>query len=338
MQIFKKNSAKYCGKYIPQDLMGSVPVRLHTIPPSLIFCKGEGAIFLYIEVLYGGNSPEREVSVCSGLRVVCALSALGHTVGGTDLRAEPDARLLARLRRADAVFLALHGGAGEDGRLQAFLEENGIFHYTGADAAASRLAMNKQNAKERVAAIGIPVARGEVLHAGQRPSIKAPFVLKPLCGGSSVGLRIVKGENEEYPVPCEDFLCESFLPGREFSVGVLGLRALPPVEIRPLGGVYDYAHKYIAGASEELCPAPLSDAERAHLQGVALAAFSALGLRDLARIDFKADADGIPVFLEANTLPGMTETSLLPLAASRVGISYGELCVKMAELAKRRKI
>lgn len=294
-----------------------------------------------IAVFYGGISAEREVSLRSGTRVCAALRERGHTVWGTDAQAErPSEAQLALARRADAVFLCFHGGAGEDGRWQAAFEEAGIYHYTGSDARASALAMDKPRAKLCVQGVGVPCAKGCVWHLGESfPSMPYPCIVKPCRGGSSVGFGILKSEGEMKKLaPFEDLLCEEYLPGREYSVGILAGRALAPVEICPEGGVYDYERKYTKGATRELCPAPLSAPRLAELQNLAMLCFSALGLRDFARIDFKENTAGTPCFLEANTLPGMTETSLLPLAARVRGITFGKLCEKMAEMASARRI
>lgn len=290
-------------------------------------------------MLCGGESGEREVSLRSGARVAAALQNMGHTTECADPCVRRFAELYADCMAADAVFLALHGGAGEDGRLQAALESRGIYHYTGSGPAASRCAMRKDVAKRRVAAAGVPVARGELLRGDQFPTVGYPLVLKPPSGGSSLGLRFLNSEAElRVLLPLkEDTLCEEMLPGREYTVGVLREMPLPPVEIRPQGGTYDYAHKYRAGASLELCPAPVSQKYERHLQTLAMQAYGALGLRDYARLDFREDALGAPRFLEANTLPGMTETSLLPLAAQVAGISFEQLCEGMAVLAAKRK-
>ena len=294
-----------------------------------------------ILVLYGGESEERAVSLCSGERVCDALRQKGHTVMGVDARgAVPSASLIEKAQRVDVVFLCFHGGAGEDGRWQAALEKGGIFHYTGSDERASALAMDKPLAKAQVMRLGVPCAKGVVWRAGTpRPSLALPCVIKPPSGGSSIGFRVIDSADEwEKLAPLGDLLCESYLPGREYSVGVLEKRALPPIEILPLGGVYDYAHKYTQNATRELCPAPVSPSKLAKLQDLALICFGALGLRDFARIDFKEDAAGEICFLEANTLPGMTHTSLLPLAASVCGLDFTQLCEQIAELAAQRKV
>ena len=294
-----------------------------------------------ILVVSGGVSAERAVSLRSGECVCEALIAKGHDVTAVRVITElPDARLLAQASAADAVFLCLHGGAGEDGRWQAAMEEAGVFHYTGSAPDASLIAMDKPRAKAQVERIGVPTANGSVWKKGEMPpSLPFPFVVKPCSGGSSVGFHILTSEADLRELSStEDLLCERYLPGREYSVAVLGGRALPPIEIRPLGGVYDYAHKYEVGATQEICPAPVDTVRLAHLQDLALICFSVLDLRDYARIDFKEDAEGTPCFLEANTLPGMTQTSLFPLAARTAGMSMEDLCEKMAQIAAARKV
>lgn len=295
---------------------------------------------MQIMVLYGGDSDEREVSLRSGMRVSIALAERGHRVQRYDHTGGAlPVEVLRRAAEADALFLAFHGGEGENGCLQARLTSCGILHYTGSCPVGAAMAMAKDVAKRLVAERGVPVAKGMILRkkAAQCP-LPYPCVIKPRTGGSSIGLRVIKSvEDWQKVAPFEGVLCETYLPGREFTVGILGTKALPVVEIRPRGGPYDYRRKYTAGASEELCPAPLSEARTHALQEMALRAFEALELRDYARIDFREDGDGVPHFLEANTLPGMTATSLFPLAAQAVGLSFSELCEKMAVMAAKRK-
>ena len=296
-----------------------------------------------IALLCGGESAERTVSLVSGACVKDALCEKGHEVFLIDWRGEEIAGSLGSLLyAADAVFLALHGGAGENGDLSRALEKKGIFHYTGASPQAAALAADKARAKACVEKAGVPVAKSIVLEAGENAgkALLPPFPLaaKPLCGGSSIGLRFF-GTKEEIDGLTfdEPMLIESFLAGREYSVAFLCGKVLPPVEIRPKGGVFDYAHKYTAGASEEICPAPLSPEKYRRLTKTALCAIEAIGLRDFARIDFKEDAGGVPRFLEANAIPGMTKTSLLPLAASRAGISFADACEEISRAAAARK-
>lgn len=289
--------------------------------------------------MYGGAGDEREVSLSSGACVAEALCLAGHTVLGVDWNGKVEHIPFGALAASDAVFLALHGGSGENGELQSALEEQGIFHYTGSSPYASSLAMNKGRAKAAVAPLGVPVAAGFLLSEGKTLTpASLPLVVKPLCGGSSVGLLIIKSEKDlENPLPRGVLLCEEYLPGREYSVGILEGVPLPPVEIIPHNGVYDYKNKYTVGATREECPARVDKGKLATLKREASAAFFALGLRDYARIDFKEDAAGVPRFLEANTLPGMTKTSLLPLAASVAGFDMSALCQRMVIPAARRK-
>ena len=293
-----------------------------------------------IMVIYGGDSGERAVSLCSGLRVVQALTERGHRAVGYDHTGGAlPLRVLQAAADADALFLALHGGDGENGRLQARLTSCGILHYTGSCPGGAAMAMAKDVAKKLVKGAGVPVANGVILRDGEgEPPLPLPCVIKPRDGGSSIGMQVIKSREEwQKLTPLGGLLCENYLPGREFTVGLLDGVPLPVVEIRPKGGLYDYRRKYTAGESEELCPAPLSPAKAGRLQELAQRAFAALDLRDYARIDFREDRDGVPCFLEANTLPGMTETSLFPLAARAAGYTFPQLCEKMAAMAAKRK-
>lgn len=294
-----------------------------------------------ISVLYGGDSTEREVSLVSGSRVCEALRERGHAVTPyelCDFSLSPD--MCRVLKGSDAVFLAFHGGAGEDGSIQAELERQGILHYSGSGPNASALAMRKDLAKARVAMFGVPVAKGCVIGCGNGvpPDMKPPLVIKPRSGGSSVGLKFFHTAADAVRFCADEpLLCEQYLSGREYSVGILEGKALPPVEIRPRGGAYDYHHKYTPGATEEICPALLPSLASDYLKTLARVVYAALGLRDYARIDFRENASGTPHFLEANTLPGLTPTSLLPLAAGVMGISFSQLCERIAYLAAARR-
>lgn len=289
-----------------------------------------------ITVLCGGDGGEREVSLVSGERVAEALALLGHTVEMIDWRGELPPKCLSRLKGSDAVFLALHGGKGEGGALQAALEENGVLHYTGTRAIAAALAMDKARARHAVASVGVPTARGDVwVPGGNCPQLEAPIVVKALSGGSSEGLLLLRSKEEMRQFkPIAPMLAEAYLSGREYTVGILDGEVLPVVEIAVGEGLYDYEHKYREGAATELCPAPIGAEKAAYLQALAKKVFQVLGLRDVARIDFKENDEGEVFFLEANTLPGMTATSLLPLAARTAGYSFGALCEKMARMAR----
>ena len=295
---------------------------------------------LNITVMLGGPSAEREVSLRSGAAVAEALRSRGHRV--TELDPVPGKWSLPAA--TDAVFLALHGTYGEDGTVQSELEALGV-PYTGCDAAASRLAFDKLLTKQRCLAASVPTPRFELINsptASWPRGWNPPVVLKPLRQGSSVGLVFVERVSEWSAALAEAFrhdsevLCEERIHGRETTVGVLDGQALPVVEVRPRSGVYDYRSKYTAGATEYLCPAPFDAALTARIQAAGLGAFNAVGARDYARTDVMVTPAGEPFVLEVNTLPGMTEMSLLPKAAAAAGIGYAELCERMVLLALRR--
>jgi len=296
---------------------------------------------LHITVMLGGPSAEREVSLQSGAAVVKALRSLGHTVDPLDPRDDP----WALAAGTEVVFLALHGTYGEDGTVQRHLEALGL-PYTGCDSEASRVAFDKVMTKRRCAQAGVPTARFEVFTspkatwpAGWQP----PVVLKPVRQGSSVGLRFVERVEDWNAALAEvsrydsEVLLEEKILGRETTVGILGGEALPIVEVRPRQGGYDYHNKYTTGQTEYFCPASFDAATAQRIQQVALDAFRAVGGRDYGRVDVIARPGGDPVVLEVNTLPGMTETSLLPKAAAAAGISFPELCQRMIDLAMRRR-
>lgn len=295
---------------------------------------------LHITVMLGGPSAEREVSLRTGAAVARALASLGHVVTELDPKS-PGWKLPAA---TDVVFLALHGTYGEDGTVQRELDALGV-PYTGCDAEASRLAFDKVLTKERCLAANVPTARFEVFKSASAPwpmSWQPPVVLKPVRQGSSVGLQFVE-RVEEWPAKLaeaarfdSEVLMEERIVGRETTVGILDGVALPVVEVRPNEGSYDYKSKYTPGLTEYFCPADFPDATTRAIQAAALGAFRAIGGRDYARVDVMVRANGDPVVLEVNTLPGMTETSLLPKAAAAHRLSYEELCQKMVDLALRR--
>lgn len=295
---------------------------------------------LNITVMRGGPSAEREVSLRTGAAVASALRSLGHVVTELD-PVMPGWTLPAG---TDVVFLALHGTYGEDGTVQAELDALGV-PYTGCGAEASRLGFDKALTKERCLAAGVPTARFTVVERADAPwpaGWTPPVVLKPLRQGSSVGLQFVDRVQDWSAALAAAMrydtrvLVEEKIIGRECTVGILDDQALPVVEVRPKTGLYDYATKYTPGLTEFLCPAPFDAAVTARVQEAALGAFRAIGGRDYARVDVIVRPAGEPVVLEINTLPGMTATSLLPLAARAAGISYEHLCQRMVELALRR--
>ena len=293
-----------------------------------------------ITVMLGGPSAEREVSLRSGAAVADALASLGHDVEELD-PADEDWTLPPD---TDVVFLALHGTYGEDGTVQRRLDELGV-PYTGCGAKASRIGFDKVLSKRAFLAAGVPTAKFAVISSVAAPwpaGWELPVVLKPACQGSSVGLHFVNRAQEWRCALAECFrygspvLLEEKICGRETTVGILDGEALPVVEILPHGGAYDYKTKYTSGASEYFCPADFEAATTRRIQAAALAAFNAIGGRDYSRVDVMVTADGAPVVLEVNTLPGMTATSLLPKAAAAAGLDFPALCERMVELAMRR--
>jgi D-alanine-D-alanine ligase len=296
---------------------------------------------LNIAVMLGGPSAEREVSLRSGAGVVKALRSLGHTVFEIDPKT-PDWVLPPG---TDVVCLApLHGTYGEDGTVQQQLEKLGAL-YTGCDAEASRIAFDKVLTKQCCITARVPTAKFLVVNSEKTPwpqDWQPPLVVKPVRQGSSVGLQFVERIQDWQKALAEalkfdsEVLVEEKIAGRETTVGVLDGKALPVVEVRPKVGHLDYKNKYTAGATEYFCPADFDAVTTKRIQDAALGAFQAIGGRDYARVDVMVCADGSPVVLEVNTLPGMTETSLLPKAAAVAGISYEQLCQRMIDLALER--
>ena len=252
-------------------------------------------------------------------------------------------RALPSLKEADVVFLGLHGGYGEDGTIQALLDMAGI-RYTGSGHLASAIAMDKDLSKHLFRRAGVQtanwtMARRDVPNEDQASKLGLPLVVKPSKQGSTVGLSIVKRREELAAAIAEAFLyddevmIEQFVPGRELTVGILGDEALPVGEIIPQHELYDYECKYTPGMAEEVFPAHISSDKSREAQDLAKRAFHALKLRGCARIDFRMTEDGSLFCLEANTLPGMTQTSLVPQAAAAAGISFPDLCERIAQLA-----
>jgi D-alanine-D-alanine ligase len=297
---------------------------------------------LNIVVMLGGPSAEREVSLRSGAGVVKALRSLGHTVFEIDPKT-PDWVLPPKTH---IVCLApLHGTYGEDGQVQAQLEKLGVL-YTGCDSQASRIAFDKVVTKQKCLKAGVPTSKFVVVNSSQAPlpeSLKLPLVIKPVRQGSSVGLQFVE-RTEDWKSALatslkfdSEVLAEEKIIGRETTVGILDNQPLPIVEVRPKVGSYDYKNKYTTGATEYFCPADFNPATSKKIQDAGLGAFRAIGGRDYARVDIMVRSNGEPVVLEVNTLPGMTETSLLPKAAAAAGLNYEQLCQRMIDLALKRK-
>ena len=332
----------------------------------------------------GGTSAERDVSLASGVRVAEALRSRGHEVlsvdtahgilsapdeqallGGKIVKTiPPDVQALVRLNAqlpstlrslpsTEVVFLALHGGQGEDGTLQALLDLTGV-PYTGSGHLASALAMDKDLSKHLFRAAGVPTGNwlmAPVAGEGKRErgddefaadverELGLPVIVKPSKQGSTVGLSIVRQMGELWDAIDEaakyddEVMVEQFIPGRELTVGILGDEALPVGEIIPVHEIYDYECKYTAGMAQEIFPADLTAEETRTVQELARRAFRALKLRGYARIDFRMSPEGVFYCLEANTLPGMTALSLIPQAAAAAGISFPELCERIVQLA-----
>jgi D-alanine-D-alanine ligase len=324
-----------------------------------------------VVVLMGGSSTERDISLATGAGVADALAELGHEVVALDPAtgkrieiaeakahqigtapgsAPGDERSLVLagnelLQDVDMIFVALHGGIGENGRLQAVLDLAGT-PYTGSGMLASAMSMDKALAKTMFRAAGIPTPRGRLLTRKQEiPDPDAlggfPLVVKPNAQGSSVAVHIVQGA-ETLEAALEDafqygpVLMEEFIPGRELTVAVLGGKALPVVEILPEDGFYDYRHKYTRGETNYKVPAELSESVAREVERLAEIAFGTLGCAGVARIDFRLTEEGNAFCLEVNTIPGMTATSLVPMAAKAADISYPDLVARILELGKAR--
>ncbi len=299
-----------------------------------------------VAVLAGGVSSEREVSLRSGRAVCEALRKMNWRAEFVDVTSLDIPELD---RPFDVFFVALHGGFGEDGTLQALMQERDLA-FTGCDAQTSRLCMDKAAAKEALAAARIPTAQHVLFcskHsdkeylAAARP-LGGPVVIKPRAEGSSVGVSIASDEQGildgiRKAVEYGDVLVEKFIAGRELYVGVLGATPLPIVEVCPMREFYDYEAKYGDSGTQYLTDAGLDDETYERVQEMGLAAFRALGCRDFARVDFLLDAGGRPYFIEANTVPGFTERSLLPMAAATAGIAFPVLCDKIATMARQRR-
>ncbi len=298
-----------------------------------------------ITVLYGGDSPEREVSLMSGAAVAKALTEFGHDTGAVDLTSREDLFALLANDRPDFAFIALHGGWGEDGTIQAVLDMADVpFSGTGHEACA--LAMDKAASKalfhwRRVPSpkeLEVPsgTSASELSEGGRLAGLlerSGKLVVKPCGCGSTVGVSILQGTKGLQEALDLAFrfdrraLIEEYVPGKELTVTVWEPKGraecLPVIEIRPRVGVYDYASKYTPGATEYLVPAPLNAAVTRRVQEASIAAHEALGCSVYSRVDLRMDEDDIPLVLEVNTAPGMTATSLVPKAAAAVGLNFG---------------
>jgi D-alanine-D-alanine ligase len=333
-----------------------------------------------VTVLTGGTSSERDVAIASAVQVVGALRSRGHDVAVVDtargyipegdeaallsgtVGTEPPtiAQLqalerglllsglanLAVVREADVLFLALHGGRGEDGTIQTLLEMVGV-PYTGSGRLGSAMAMDKDISKRLFEAAGVPTGGWVMAPAAQslvERQFGWPVVVKPSKQGSTVGLSVVKTAREYGPAVAlarqydDEVLIEQFIPGRELTVGILAGRALPVGEIIPRHEIFDYECKYTPGMSQEIFPADLPPEVAAECGRLSLLAHEALKLGGYSRVDFRLTPSGELFCLEVNTLPGMTATSLLPQAARASGMDFPELCEEICRVARRNRI
>ncbi len=280
-----------------------------------------------IAVLMGGPSSEREISLCSGAAVANGLRDAGYEVLEVDVEDHeiniPD--------DIDAAFIALHGEFGEDGGVQKLLEEQGV-PYTGSGPDSSRVAFDKKLSKDLFVEQNIPTPEYEVIGEGVNRSLSLPVVIKPLAQGSSIGIHRISSE-EEWGAACRDtlsfgseMLVEAYIPGRELTVGVVGQEVLPVVEIEAPDNWYGYEVKYTKGACRYIAPAKIEPAVYSECQELALKTFKALGCEGMGRVDFRLSDQNKLYVLELNSIPGFTETSLLPMAAKEMGMDFSALC------------
>lgn len=298
-----------------------------------------------VAVLCGGESSERAVSLSSGRSVAGALTAAGFSVDCLEL---DENRLPGALEpHRHLVIPMIHGRYGEDGQLSADLERAG-FGYAGSGMTASVLCYDKVACKGLATAIGLPTAAHQLIHPDAIPAYEVladrlglPFVLKPRSDGSSCGLYIIHAPGDYaaagVALAAMPYVAESYLAGVDITVGVLAGRSLEVVMVEPMdGGYYDYQHKYTPGKTRYTVPAPLPESVRTCVRAAAESIFAACGCRDFARVDFRWDGEQRCTFLEVNTIPGMTQTSLLPMSAQAVGISYTDLIQRWVGFARSR--
>ena len=296
-----------------------------------------------VAVVMGGISEERDVSLRSGKAVAEALRSNGHDVVAVDLHEADIGPVLAA--KPEAVFIMLHGRFGEDGSIQAMLEEAGIA-YTGSDSLASRAGMNKMASKCFLLTHDVPTPPFQLVSTRERwdeieeamHKVGLPLVIKPLRQGSSIGVSIARDQEEVAVGLAKAFkyghqaILERYIDGREFTVGVLGDKALPVIEIRTPRGFFNLEAKYSDKATEYICRPELAPKVYEKLQALACAAHDAIGCRHLSRVDMMIENDGSPYVLEVNTIPGFTERSLYPMAAREAGLTFGELCEHILEM------
>ena len=299
-----------------------------------------GSRFGKVAVLLGGRSGEREVSLKSGAAVLAAMQRSGVDAHGFDPAEQP----LQALAQFDRVFIALHGRYGEDGTVQGALELMGI-PYTGSGVMASALGMDKWRTKLLWRAVGVATPDFELVQADSdfaaiEARLGLPLFVKPANEGSSIGISKVKtsgGLRPAYALAAEAdplVIAERYMGGGEYTVGILGDTALPAIRIVPANEFYDYEAKYLRDDTQYLCPCGLPAEQEAQIRAEALQAFRAVGGRGWGRVDFLMDETGCHYFLEVNTSPGMTDHSLVPMAAKAAGIGFDELVLKILELAR----
>jgi len=295
-----------------------------------------------IAVLMGGPGSEREVSLASGRSVVKALQEAGYNAVPVDVTSEH----IELPEGTDVAFNVIHGTFGEDGGLQRVIGGMGV-PFTGAGVAASELAFDKVLSKRAFVAANVPTPASEIIKHGELPKMSLPLVVKPAREGSSVGVHLVhaiedlQASLDDAAKYGEEILIEQLIIGKELTVGVLGDEVFPIVHICPRSGFYDMSNKYPwmagGGGTDYFCPAELSLEQTKSVQAAALAAHRSLGIEVYSRVDVLLDEKSQPWVLEANTIPGMTESSLLPKAARAAGIEFAELCVKIINLSIQKQ-
>ncbi|MDP8298991.1 MAG: D-alanine--D-alanine ligase [Candidatus Tantalella remota] len=296
-----------------------------------------------IGILAGGPSSEREISLKSGRTVQGALEGAGFDPVFIEVNEDPFMRVVEEAG-IDVVFIALHGRFGEDGTVQRMLEDEGV-PYTGSGPEASHLALDKLASKKLFEEKGLNIPGYKVAKRDHPVPVEAavPCVVKPRFEGSSVGLSVVEKKSlldEAVSIAAEfdeDIIIEEFIPGREITVGVLDGKALPVVEILPAEGIYDFEAKYHSRDTKYVVPAELESEAYLKAQDAGLKAHNVLGCEDFSRVDMRLSEDGKVYVLEVNTIPGLTERSLLPMAAGAAGVDFLGLCVKMLLGALARK-
>ncbi len=303
------------------------------------------ADFGRVGVVFGGLSSERDISIKSGEAVSAALVKEGFDVKDLDLTTEDPEEVKQIISDAaiDIAFIAMHGRFGEDGKLQAILEQMDI-SYVGSDSLASDLAMNKIATRKVFEENNIPGPKYRVLNRNNDynfdiDDFKFPFVVKPQSQGSSLGITFVRGLED---IDCalktafrydDNVIIEDYIEGRELTVGILDNKALEPIEIVPKNQFFDFQAKYSTGLTQYILPAKIDADLRGRIQQLSLKAHKALGCRHFSRVDLLVDKSNNPFILEINTIPGFTSTSLLPKAAQYEGMSFSQLCIKLLELA-----